>query len=264
MVILEWTKPGIWIEGIDKDAAWRISRQIECLEGAILEAIVTLNMFDQVQASRQNMERDRGEFEARRKISREVEAELFPDGMMPTGMPNEDFGEEFDKRRLLVDAKVRHQMWQRGFLPQSLLSKPPFIFAKAFIHALDLFDKFLEDIAKDLDAPNSIKDIHRSFRVSLPDLRGIRNSIQHSEDRSKGEHYGKKINLKRVDKSKIGIEGTALVNMALNGNKFGTTMSDGHYGAVDVSVQTIDVLRNTLLEVYSAFEWKGGERLYPS
>lgn len=264
MVILEWTKPGIWIEGLDKDAAWRISGQIGRLEDAILEANVTFNMFDQVRASYQTIERHRDEFEARSRISREVEAELFPDGLMPMGMPNDGFGEEYDKRRVLVDTKVRHQMWQRGFLPQSLLSKPPLIFAKAFIHALDLFDKFLGDIAKDPDAPSNLKDIHKSFGVSLPDLRGVRNSIQHAEDRSKGEHYGKKIDVKKVDKTKFPIKGIALVNMALNGNKFGTTMSDGHYGAVDVSVQTIDVLLNTLLEVYSAFEWSGGERLYPS
>ena len=34
-----------------------------------------------------------------------------------------------------------------------------------------------------------------------------------------------KIDLKKVGKSKIIIEGTALVNMAFHGNKFGTTMT---------------------------------------
>ncbi|WP_193140076.1 hypothetical protein [Meridianimarinicoccus sp. MJW13] len=209
------------------------------------------------------MESQADEFEARVRISREVESKLFPDGMMAKGISNEGFIAECDKRKLLVDAKVRRQMWERGFLPPSFLRMPPFIFAKAFIHALDLFDKFLGDIAKDPGAPTTVNDIHENFGVSLPDLRGIRNSIQHAEDRSKGEHYGRKIDLKEVDKSKIGIEGAVLVNKGLKGNKFGTTMSDGHYGAIDVSVQTIDVLRNTLLEVYSAFEWKGGEMLYP-
>ena len=152
MVILEWTRPGVWIEGLDKDAAWRISGQIEQLEDAILEANVTLNMFDQARSSDQTMESHEDEFDVRSRIYREVEAELFPDGVMPMGMRNDEFRVEYDKRRVRVDIEVRHQMWRRGFLPRSFLFKPPFIFAKAFIHALDLFDKFLSDIAKDPDA----------------------------------------------------------------------------------------------------------------
>ena len=261
---MEWTKPGIWIEGLDRDAAWRISGQIGRLEDAILEANVTLNMFDQALATDQTIERAKAGFEARVEISREVEAELFPRGMMQTEMLGDGFREEYDKRRVLIDTEVRHRMWQSGFLPQSLLSKPPFIFAKAFIHALDLFDKFLGDIAKDPLSPSEIKTIHENFSKSLPDLREIRNSIQHAEDRSKGERFGKKIDLKEIDTSKISIKGVALVNSGLNGNKFGTTMADGHYGAVDVSVQTLEVLRIALLDVYSAFAWTGGENLHPS
>lgn len=261
MIIIEWTKPGIWIEGLDQDASWRLSGQIQRLEDAVVEANVTLNMFEQAAASNRTMEHLDAEFEARSKISRDVEAELFPDDMMPMGMMG---GEEYDKRRALVDTNVRHRMWQVGFLPQSLLGKPPFIFAKAFIHSLDLFDKFLDDIAKDPSAPKEIKATHEKFCNSLPDLRGVRNSIQHAEDRSKGEQRGKKIDLKKIDQSKISIDGTALVNMGLNGNRFGTTMADGDYGAIDVSVQTIEVLRSALLDVYSAFAWKGGERVYPS
>jgi hypothetical protein len=263
LIIMEWTKPGVWIEGLGRDDAWRIGGQINRLEDALVEANVTLNMFEQARLSDRPVEQTDDEFEARREISRTVEAELFSDGMMPTTQRT-DFREEYDKRRVLVDTHVRHKMWQRGFLPRSLLGKPPFIFAKSFIHALDLFDKFLADIVKDQSAPKEIKSIHDKFCSSLPDLRGIRNSIQHAEDRSKGEKFGKKIDLKKIDKSKISIEGTALVNQGLNGNKFGSTMANGHYGAVDVSAQTLDVLRVSLLEVYSAFTWTGPESLYPT
>ena len=127
-----------------------------------------------------------------------------------------------------------------------------------------MFDKFLADIVTDPSAPKEIKVIHDKFCSSLPDLRGIRNSIQHAEDRFKGEQFGKKIDLKKVDESKIGIEGAALVNQGLNSNKFGSTMANGNYGAVDVSAQTLDVLRISLLEVYSAFTSTGPETLYPT
>lgn len=263
MIIVEWTKPGVWIEGLDRDVAWRISGQIRCLEEAIIEANVTLNMFEQARASYQTMERTGAKFEAHSEISRAVEAELFPDGMIQMEMQGDGFREDYDERRVLMDTYVRHRMWQSGFLPKSFLRMPQFIFAKAFIHALDLFDRVLEGIAKDSSAPKNIKDIRKNFCNSLPDLREVRNSIQHAEDRSKGEKYGKKIDLKEIDGSKISIGGTALVNNGLDGNRFGTTMANGDYGAIDVSVQTINVLRSALLDVYSAFAWTGGKSVYP-
>lgn len=264
LIILEWTKPGIWIEGLEEDAAWRIGGQIQCLEAALLEANVALNMFDQATASDQTEARPTAELEVRRRISCQVEKELFPDRFIPMGMPSDRLQKEYNRRRSLVDTKVRHEMWQKGFLPRSLLTKRRFICAKAFIHALDLFDKFLSDITEDPVAPQTIKDIHEEFCVELPDLRGVRNSIQHAEDRSKGEKFGKKIELKKIDTSKVGIEGTALVNLALNRNMLGTTMADGNYGAIEVSVQTIEIMRSALLDVYSKFAWKGPQQLYPT
>ena len=263
MVILEWNKPGIWLDSLEKDDAWRLEGQIRRLEDALIEANVTLNMFEEHAMNDRAMEIAKEEFEVRREISRSVEAEMFPDGMMQMGAPEENPRLIYEERRAIVEVDGRHQMWQRGFLPRSHTGKPSFIFAKAFVHALDLFDKFLDDIAKDSAAPEGIRSIHEKLCEALPDLREVRNSIQHAEDRSKGMHRKNKIELKKIDTSKISIDGTALVNMGLNGNKFGTTMADGHYGAIEVSVQTVGILRSALLEVYSLFAWKGPQRPQP-
>lgn len=264
MIIFEWTKPGIWIEELDRDDAWRISGQIGRLEDTIQEANVVLNMFDQSRAADRASEIYKTEFELRAKISREVEAELFPDGMIPMGDLGADFRSEYDKRRARVEAVVRHRLWSSGFLPKGHLNKPPFIFAKAFIHSLDLFGKFLDDIAKDRASPGGINVARDRYFEALPDLKEVRNSIQHAEDRSKGMVRKNKIDLKVIDESKISIKGAVLVNSGLNGNRFGTTMADGHYGAVDISADSIEVMRSTLLDVYAAFKWKGGEQLFPS
>lgn len=234
------------------------------LEDAIQEANVVLNMFDQARATDRTSDTFEKEFELRTKISREVEAELFPNGMFPMGDFGADFRSEYDKRRARVEAVVRHRLWNSGFLPQGHLNKPPFIFAKAFIHSLDLFGKFLEDIANDRAAPDGIKFALSKYFEALPDLKGVRNSIQHAEDRSKGMVRNKKIDLKKVDESKISVEGAALINSGLNGNRFGATMADGHYGAVDISADTIEIMRSVLLDVYVAFKWTGGEKLFPS
>ena len=228
-----------------------------------MEANVALNMFNQAAIVDTTVERFHHQSEARRKITIEVEAELFPDGMLPPTMVGEDFRVEFDRRRVLVDRRVRQLLWQTGFLPQSLQHKVPFVCAKAFVHSLDLFDKFLGNLERDTSAPRKLKVVHQNFCDALPDLRGVRDSIQHLEERSKGEQKRQKIPLKEIDKTKISIEGTALVNLALSGNRFGTTMADGHYGSIDVTEQTVAVMLKTLLEVYSVFEWSGPETLYP-
>ncbi|RXA19428.1 hypothetical protein EQ817_23345, partial [Escherichia coli] len=111
MIIVEWSKPGIWIDGLEREDAWRISNQIRSLEDAVLEANVSLNIFNQSADSHQPIESAELEFETRRNISREVEAELFPNGMMPMEMAGEDFTTEYDKRSALVESEVRHRMW---------------------------------------------------------------------------------------------------------------------------------------------------------
>ncbi|MBU2962080.1 hypothetical protein KO516_14925 [Citreicella sp. C3M06] len=263
MVIIEWTKPGVWLEGFGREDGWRLEGQIGRLEDALIEANVILNMFDRAAESSRTTENIHAEFEVRRQILKDVEAELFPGGMMCGRISEENFHNTYNDRKILVDTEVRRRLWVRGFLPRSFLDKPQFIFAKSFIHALDLFDKFLDDIAKDPSSPQSMKGIHEKFRISFPDLREVRNSLQHAEDRSKGEHRGKKIDLKEIDMSKVSIKGTALVGTALDGNRFGATMANGEYGAIDVSAQTVCILKDTLLEVYSVFSWRGGESLYP-
>lgn len=263
MIIVEWTKPGIWIKGLDRDDAFRIEGQIRSLEDMVAEANVVLNLFEQTQLSEITSETVRAEYEARAKINREVKAELSLDSIATRQEATQGATTEYEKRQAIVDYQVRHRLWRSGFLPRVFLHKKPFIFAKAFIHALDLFGKFLGDIAEDQAAPNDIQDIRDRYFEALPDLQEVRNSIQHAEDRSKGMVRGRKIDLKKIDKSKFPV-GAGLINSGLYGNKYGTTMKDGHYGAVDITADTIMIMRCALLEVYCTFEWKGGEQLFPT
>jgi hypothetical protein len=252
---------------MDQEDSWRINGQISGLENAIVEANVALNMFDQAQATSRAPRDIKSEFEARAEISHQVQEELFPDGVFPEltpgTFPNADFFLEYEKRNSLIHAEVQLRMLRSGFLPWAFDNKPQFILAKSFIHALDLFGKFLGDIAEDVCAPDGVTDTRTKYFKALPDLQEVRNSIQHAEDRSKGMHRSKKIDIKKVDESKFPIDGAALVKSALINKKFVLTMADGHYGAVDITADSLLVMRDSLLEVYSAFEWTGGAQVFP-
>ena len=263
MKIIDWIKPGIWIEGLDQTEARRISGQIDFLEFSVEEAIIVLDMFEQSLDAERNSRDNIAELEAQERISREVEAELSPHGMTSSNQTAEDSRKKYSERRTQIDAEVRRRLWKSGFKPRIFLTRPPFIFAKAFIHSLDLFGKFLNDIAQDHSSPKNISTISDQFFKEVPDLKEVRNSIQHAEDRSKGMVWNKEIDLKPIDMEKISIQGAALVSMGLNGRKFGTTMADGHYGAIDITEDTVVIMRTALLAVYSEFEWTGGAQLFP-
>lgn len=61
-----------------------------------------------------------------------------------------------------------------------------FIYARAFLYAMDAFDKFLTVLSKTIGAPPETAQLSTRMNEHFPDLRGIRNSAQHPEDRARG------------------------------------------------------------------------------
>ncbi len=49
----------------------------------------------------------------------------------------------------------------------------------------------------------------------------------------------------------------------LNGSKFGTTMADGHYGEIDVTHETLEIIRDIVQEVIYSFQWEGAKEFLP-
>jgi hypothetical protein len=58
--------------------------------------------------------------------------------------------------------------------------------------------------------------------------------------------------------------GNVLILDCLNGNRFGCTMGDGHYGELEVSPQSLQSLCGLLHEVLQCFKWKGPAQHGPS
>lgn len=85
------------------------------------------------------------------------------------------------------------------------------------------------------------------------------------EDRTRSlGKYGKPIDLKPIDNQLIKADGGALVLNCLNGTRYGNTMADGHYGEVDVSPQSMELLSSIFQEVLDSFQWKGQKSHLPS
>ncbi|MHB8825046.1 MAG: hypothetical protein ACYC5T_09470, partial [Thiobacillus sp.] len=57
--------------------------------------------------------------------------------------------------------------------------------------------------------------------------------------------------------------GGVLILNSLNGNRFGCTMSDGHYGEVEVSAPSLQSLQQLLHDTLSSFNWRGPQQHLP-
>jgi hypothetical protein len=152
-------------------------------------------------------------------------------------------------------------------VPREFEHNIPFLYARAFLYALDAFDKILGVLAREAGVPPKLAEWHAQIEIQFPNLRGVRNTAQHIEDRGRGLGAGRNpqpLDLKPIDNNFIKAPGGALVLNSLNGTKYGSTMADGHYGEVDVSPHSMEQLQRILVGVLECFQWHGPKQHLPN
>lgn len=246
--------PGTWIELPDQQAAWEIQTQLSVVESAFSEATMALILFEQSQrdaSARPSREDWEADAQRRSELSRAIES-----------------GERFDpaqweQTRERAGRQLMHEKWDRGILPRQLRHHIPFIYAKSFLYSADRIGKVLARLAERADLPADAQGACKEFYTSFPSLREVRNSAQHVEDRARGlGKAGKPLALKPIENSMI--SGSPLVIDSLNGNRFGATMADGHYGEVEVSAASLATIRQHIEAVLEALPWRGPLKLFPT
>ena len=190
MQVFEIIIPGTWLDYEDRKWSRDIQSQLRFLESQFYEANVALNLFNEARAVQLSfMNRDLMEQDSHRryKIQQAIEHER--------GSGN-TFSEQ-DSMRLEAEARFNREQWAAGRLPRRFEQALPFIYARAFLHSIDAFEKFLGVLAKESNVPPVILELHVELLKKFPDLRGVRNTVQHMEDRARGLGAGK--NPKPID-----------------------------------------------------------------
>ncbi len=84
-----------------------------------------------------------------------------------------------------------------------------------------------------------------AFNAALPDLKPVRDSIEHAEDRMRGlDRNRQPMTLAPISNRMINAPGGGvLVGDALNDRHYGGTVDDGTYAEVEVSDDTLEVAR---------------------
>lgn len=260
MFVFEIIVPGTWLDYEDHEWSWKIKKQLDSLQSQFFEANLALNLFTSAQASRSHLfSEDAWDAESKRKqeIRNVLEAKLLEQG--------KNYHEIYDELSLQTDINFKREKWQQGSIPEEFESNLVFLYARSFLYALDGFDKFLGVLAKEDNVPESIPKLHEKISSIFPDLRGVRNTAQHLEDRSRGlGRAPKPLDLKPVNNEFISApNGGALILSGLNGSKYGSTMADGHYGEVDVSSESMSHLQEILDSVLNSFKWRGSKQHKP-
>lgn len=261
MFIFEIVTPGTWLDYDDTDWSWRIQSQLSSLQSQFFEASTALNLFVQAQQTRpafmDRESRDR-DMQRRSEVRRELEQER--GGFLTR--------EERDEIDFEADIRFKREKWSNGAVPREFEQTLAFIYARAFLYALDAFDKFLGVLAKEENIPAEVEKLHAQIAESFPDLRGVRNTAQHLEDRARGFGAGRNpqpLDLKPIENGLVRApSGGVLILNCLNGSRYGSTMADGHYGEVDVSPEAMQVLQQILSGVLKAFKWRGPKQHSPS
>lgn len=261
MFVFEIVTAGTWLDYDDREWSWRIDNQLRSLKSQFFEDHAALNQFTHVQSNSPSFaEASSWEQDSQRRseILRSVEQER----KSPIPL------ERWDDLRFEAEVRFKREKWSKGGIPRELERPLPFIFARAFLYALDSFDKFLGLLSKEAGVPESVAEFHTEFATHFPDLRGVRNTAQHLEDRSRGLGSGRTpqpLVLNPITGGPINApNGGVLVLSCLNGSRYGSTMADGHYGEVDVSPGSMERLQRILQGVLQSFSWRGPRQHAPS
>jgi hypothetical protein len=256
MLIFELNYPGTWLKHEDPKLSFEIQNLLQHLESQFYEANIALNLFLQSQRERQQelrMENTVADFQKRTESRRRIATALGIDA------------EDWQTRDHEVDVHMKREKWLSGAPPREHEHLKVFIYAKAFLYALDGFDKFLGVISKEPGIPAGVVEAAGRVTEFFPHLRGVRNTAQHLEDRTRGlDQRKKKIDLMPVENGAFSAPSGGLFLNCLNGTQYGSTMSNGHYGEVDVSPDSMQKLQNLMQDVINAFNWTGPRSHKPS
>jgi hypothetical protein len=163
-----------------------------------------------------------------------------------------------------ADLQARRQEWAAGQLPQEYENRLVFIHAHTVIYALDAIGKTLDKLTEMSNLPG-VAAARDGYRTALPDLVPVRDSAHHTEDRARGlDKKGHPLKLQPINNGMFNAaEGTALILSALNDDKLGYTTNDGHYGEIEVSINSVEAAQTAIQQTFDAFSWRGPAHTVP-
>ena len=265
MYILEITQPGGILEP-ERDGEWRM-RVLGLLFmtlTAFWDACIAVGMFENQfaedaryrEAHRLTLERHEAIAERQRAIEDRWRQKL---------------GErEYWRRRTEVLAEVvkedRREAWKSGEIPRSYEGRLSFMYAEAYVHAVDRIRKLLFELAGVDGIPEELKAIKAAFREEFGDTIAVRNSMEHVNDRMRYQGpYGSTFapDSTGVPWVEAAEDAEVLVLGSLSASGLGYTAGDGTFRTAELTQARLERLRDLLQDAMDAFAWAGTPITHP-
>nr|WP_279052934.1 hypothetical protein [Acinetobacter tandoii] len=262
MIILDYIVPGTWLDSTDEQWARRIEKQLMFLESQYIDANLAFNLFSDFKPEISypfSREKILADSERKMEIRKKIEKEIVKEGRSYVDYNNE--------LNLQTEIQFKREKWGLGSNPIVFEQKHILIYARAYLNALDTFEKLLNALTKEKNIPSEVGVYHMKISTYFPNLRAVRNTMQHLEDRSRGldgSRPPKPMKIKPINNKLIDAPaGGVMVFNSLNGSKFGATMANGEYGEVEISNESLGQLHEILVGVLESFKWKGPKQHKP-
>ena len=260
--IREIKYPGTFLQ---PDVPHKAESLLSLLESHLADACVALGWFQDARAALQaevaaKLSNPRKDLEQVREIEQALEREI------PQDLGHE---ERWTARAAISDEarlRVARARWAAGKPPSAFVYQAPFIHARTFLFAADGFLKALEALSEELRSSESLKACLRQLRDDLPQLRDVRNTAHHPEDRVRGlGKHGKSFTLSPIaTRAIVAPTGGVLVTSSLEGDRYGCTLADGRFGQVEVNERSLDALAGAMQAAINGLPWSGPPRSWPS
>jgi hypothetical protein len=260
--VVRW--PGTWIDGLTDQQANEAQSQLRLMQAGLDEAAITLHLYQAAKFAAHAEPHGREVWEAEQAERAAVEQELRssqPDlAVGATGWWERE--EEF---RAQIDQETNRRAWQSGRWPSTYRKKLSVLHARSFLYALDGTSKALGVLGKQSWVPVGISVAQAEWTAAFPHLHEVRNSSHHHEDRVRNIKTGdRQIDLKPVENDFISAPGGGVMILdTLIGDRYGSTMADGHYGEVEVNEISLCNAADIHQRVLNAFKWHGSVQYQP-
>lgn len=156
-----------------------------------------------------------------------------------------------------IEDQSERDIEAQGGAPKHLRRWHPFIYARSFLFSLDYFQCLLGQIAQDDRSPDKVKAVIEKMNILIPDIRHVRNSAHHIEQRIESLHHKSPIYTKPIDNEFIYAPQGGMIIGSLMMDRLSYTMQNGEVGGVSVNEETMLFFAEIYQEILCSFEWQG-------
>ena len=119
------------------------------------------------------------------------------------------------------------------------------IYATTFVLSLDTIAKLLHTLRRNLEPPTQARDFVDRYQEQFGQLKYIRDSIMHIEDRGRGK-----------DRNQENIPASFFVLGVYVENRYEFTGEDGNRYSVEISENTLLAARKIIQDIINAYKWE--------